>query len=199
MLQADVTQLAGERYSREGGEPDLVRYGNNPGSVPLEGQRVPIRVPRVRDQVKGTEAGLPSLEAIRRATGEVDETPLYRVLHGLSCRDYQGAAEAVPGTVGLSSSSVSREFKRTTATKLRDLQERDLLELDIVAMVIDGKTFADDIMVTALGLTSGGGKVILGFVQADTENAAVLTRFLRELLDRGLKIDEGLVVVIDGS
>jgi len=36
-------------------------------------------------------------------------------------------------------------------------------------------------------------------VQASTENAEVLTAFLRELLDRGLNINRGLLVVIDGS
>ena len=38
-LEAEVTALAGERYGREGGRPGLARYGSNPSSVRLAGQR----------------------------------------------------------------------------------------------------------------------------------------------------------------
>ena len=39
----------------------------------------------------------------------------------------------------------------------------------------------------------------LGFVETDTENAQVLTPFLRSLLERGLDISQGLLVIIDGG
>lgn len=198
-LEAEVTALAGERYSRHGGQPRLARHGSNGSSVCLAGQRVPLRVPRVRNVPRNEEVPLASLQAFRAAEGSVDETLLRRVLYGVSCRNYEAAADAFPGAIGLSPSTVSRQFVRATAAELRKLQERDLSELDIVALVIDGKTFADDTMVTALGVTLDGQKVVLGFVQAGTENAAVLTPFLRGLLDRGLNIDEGILVVIDGS
>jgi len=68
-----------------------------------------------------------------------------------------------------------------------------------VALVIDGKTFADDTMVNALGVTLGGEKVVLGFVQTGTENAATCGAFLRSLVERGLRVEEGLLVVVDGS
>ena len=66
-------------------------------------------------------------------------------------------------------------------------------------MFLDGKAFADDMMVVALGIRITGEKVFLGFVQTDTENEKVLTPFLRSLLSRGLDISKGLLVVIDGS
>jgi transposase-like protein len=145
------------------------------------------------------EVPLASLQALRAAPGSVDETLLRRVLYGLSCHNYEAAAAAVPGAIGLSPSTVSRQFIEASAAKLRELQERDLSGFDLVALVMDGKGFAEDTMVTALGVTLDGHKVILGFVQASTENAEVLTPFLRSLLDRGLKIDQGLLVVIDGG
>ena len=198
-LEAEVTALAGERYRREGGQAGLVRHGTNPGSVRLGGQRVPIRVPRVRNPAEGREVPLASLEALRGAPGAVNETLLRRVLYGISCHNYEAAAEAVPGAIGLSPSTVSREFIAASAAKLRELQERDLSACDVVAIVLDGKTFAEDTMVTALGITLGGRKVVLGFVQATTENAEVLTPFLRELLDRRLSIEQGILVVLDGG
>ena len=124
---------------------------------------------------------------------------LRRILYGLSCRDYRVAAEAVPEAFGLSRSSVSRRYIRVTARHLAALQERRLERYDVVALVLDGKRFAEDTMVIALGITLRGEKVLLGFVQTGTENAAVCATFLRGLLDRGLRVTDGLLVVIDGG
>jgi transposase-like protein len=44
-----------------------------------------------------------------------------------------------------------------------------------------------------------GEKVILGFVESSTENAAVCTEFLRQLVARGLRYEPGLLVVVDGG
>ena len=38
-----------------------------------------------------------------------------------------------------------------------------------------------------------------GFVQTETENARVITSFLRSLKDRGLDLSAGALVVIDGA
>ena len=54
-----------------------------------------------------------------------------------------------------------------------------------MAVVLDGKTFADATMVIALGITLSGEKRFLGFVETDTENAQVLTPFLRSLVEPG--------------
>ena len=65
---------------------------------------------------------------------------LRRVLYGISCRNYAAAAEAIPGAIGLSGSTVSRAFIQASATKLRELQERDLSGEDVVALVLDGRS-----------------------------------------------------------
>ncbi|MBI3129663.1 MAG: transposase [Candidatus Tectomicrobia bacterium] len=44
-----------------------------------------------------------------------------------------------------------------------------------------------------------GRKRLLGFVQSDTENSQVLAPFLRGLLERGLDISRGVLVVVDGG
>ena len=54
-------------------------------------------------------------------------------------------------------------------------------------------------MVAAVGITITGEKVLLGFVQTATENRKVCAAFLRELVDRGLRTDLGLLVVTDGA
>ena len=68
-----------------------------------------------------------------------------------------------------------------------------------MAVVLDGKTFADATMVIALGITLSGEIRFLGFVETDTENAQVLTPFLRSLVERCLDVTQGVLVIFDGD
>ena len=68
-----------------------------------------------------------------------------------------------------------------------------------MALVLDGKTFAESTMVVALGITMTGDKRFLGFVETGTENEQVLTPFLRSLVERGLDVSQGLLVIVDGG
>jgi transposase-like protein len=197
LLDDEITELAGARHARKETSMRGRRHGSNPGTVRLAGQIVPIRVPRVRS-VTGGEIPLRSYEAMRQG-GEVNDVLLKRVLYGISCRNYEAAAESVPGAIGLSSSTVSRSFIQASAAILRQFQERDLSGEDVAALFLDGKTFADATMVIALGVKISGEKVPLGFVETDTENAKVLIPFLRSLVDRGLDTSRGLLVIIDGA
>ena len=163
----------------------------------MAGQRVPIRVPRIR-HVTEREIPLRSYEALH-GDRAVNDLLLRRVLYGISCRNDAAAAEAIPRAIGLSGSTVSRAFIQASATKLRELQERDLSGEDVVALVLDGKTFAEATMVVALGITMTGDKRFLGVVETDTENEKVLTPFLRSLVERGLDVSQGLLVIVDGG
>lgn len=198
LLQGEVTQLAGQRYSRQSGRPGHDRWGSQKGSVYLADQKLSIQVPRVRNVITDVEVPLSTygrLQAQRRA----DEIAMRKVLKGLSCREYESCAEPVAETFGLSGSSLSRRFKRASARMLQELSERDLSKYDLVGMFLDGKTFGEDEIVIALGVTMKGDKVILGFVQTGTENEAVCSPFLRGLKERGLDVSRGILCVIDGA
>lgn len=198
LLAEEVTQLAGARYARTGGVPGYVRWSQQPGSVYLADQKLPLPVPRVRDLARNTEVPLTTYQQLRHPR-QGDLGLFRKVLLGLSCRDYQACAEALPAAFGLSPSTVSRRFIRASARKLRAFLERRLDRYEIVALLLDGKTFAEDEMVLALGVTGTGEKVLLGFVQTATENEKVCAAFLRELVERGLRADQGLLCVIDGA
>ncbi len=198
VLQQEVTALAGERYRRAGGQPGYARWGQQRGSVFLADQKVAVQVPRVRDLAREQEIPLATYQSLREPR-RADEAAMRKILKGLSCRDYESCAEPVAETFGLKASSLSRRFKRASAKKLSELTERDLSGYDLVALFLDGKTFGDDEMVIALGITLEGEKVILGFVQTGTENEAVCSAFLRGLMERGLKTGQGVLCVIDGA
>ena len=105
-LLAEVTALAGPRYARGDDRPDVVRWGTQGGSIYLADQKLPITVPRVRDLGAGQEIPLDTYAALQ-APRSNDVGLFRRVLGGISCRDYEAAAEAVPEAFGLARSSVS--------------------------------------------------------------------------------------------
>jgi len=197
-LQQEVTQLAGARYAREDGRPDVVRWGQQRGSVFLADQKLPVQVPRVRDRRAGRELALATYQQLQTPRA-MDVGLFRRVLGGLSCREYRQAAEAVPEAFGLAKSSVSRRFGQVTALTLQALQERRLDDAEWLVLVLDGKTFATDAIVIALGVTSLGEKRILGVVQTGTENQRVCAAFLQELVERGFAQSGRLLVVLDGA
>lgn len=198
LLQHEVTALAGARYQRGGGVPGYARWGSQSGSVYLADQKVAVTVPRVRNVRRDQEVPLTTYQSLRQPR-RAEEVALRKILKGLSCRSYEACVEPVAETFGLTASSLSRRFKRASARKLAELQERELSGYDLLGLFLDGKSFGDDEMLIALGVTISGEKVVLGFVQTATENAPVCAAFLRGLVERGLKYDHGLLLVIDGA
>ncbi len=197
-LQRAVEELAGPRYQRKGAEQPVRRWGSQSGSVYLGDQKLRVEVPRVRNVASRTEVPLAVYQALQRPRNQ-DEGLLLRVLKGIATRDYEACAETVPAAFGLSGSSVSRRYVKGTARKLAEFQERSLEGYDLVALFLDGKSFADEEILIALGVTLDGHKIPLGFVQAATENERVCRRFLSDLVERGLQYEAGLLVVLDGG
>ncbi len=195
-LEQEVAGLAGVRHSHKANQDAPRRHGSNPGSVKLAGQTIPIRVPRLRDP--DGEVPLACYENLHQG-GDLNDQVFRQMLYGISCRNYEQAAEQIPGAIGLSSSSVSRKFVEASAKKLREFQDRDLSSLDLVAVFLDGKSFAADQMVIAAGVDLEGHKHILGFVQTSTENKRSISQFLKSLTGRGLDVCNGLLAVIDGA
>ena len=197
-LERAVVELAGPRYQRKDPKQPHRRWGSQPGSVYLSDQKLPVMVPRVRNMKSRKEVSLEAYQALQMPR-KMDEGLLLRMLKGIATRNYDACAETVPEAFGLSSSSVSRRYIKGTARKLAEFQERSLEEYDLVALFLDGKSFADEEIIIALGVTVDGHKIPLGFVQAATENESVCRSFLADLVERGLQFESGLLVILDGA
>jgi len=196
-LLQEVEALAGKRYGHDGSP--IKRWGSNPGSAFLGNQKVDIQVPRVRNTKINQEVPLKSYEALQNPT-IVDNAILAMVVNGISCRKYERAAETIPETFGIKKSAVSKKFIQASGKKLKELLDRDLSKEDIIAIFIDGKTFAENEIVIAMGITIDGEKKILGFVETSTENGRVIKAFLRRLVeDQGLSTNEEILFIIDGA
>jgi len=68
-----------------------------------------------------------------------------------------------------------------------------------VALFVDGKYMQKEQVMIVLGVSEGGEKIPLGFAQSHSEAAQPLRDLFNGLMDRGLDISEGMLVVIDGS
>jgi len=195
-LQNEVASLAGERYKHDGGT--IKRWGSNKGSVYLGNQKTKIQVPRIRDIETGSEISLKSYNALQNPR-QIDDSILSLVINGISTRKYERAASKIPETFGIKSTTISRKFIKTSSKKLKELLGRELFKEDIVAILVDGKTFADSDMIIALGINLKGEKIVLGFIEAGTENNTVIERFMRDLVDRGLSTEYEILFIIDGA
>jgi len=194
-LQAEVISLAGEKRRHD---KENVRWGSQPGSVYLQDQKVPILVPRVRNKLRNIEVPLEHYQRFQEPH-RGDEQVFKKLLNGLSTHKYRESAELVPEVFGISASNLSRRFKYASSAKLKQLQERRLDKYDFVAIVIDGKRFAENGLVIALGITLEGTKIVLGIEQMATENHRPIAQFLEKLIARGLSYEDGLLFIIDGS
>jgi len=198
VLQEEVQQLAGERYARNGVNRACKRWGRQRGSVYLGDQKVPLWVPRVRDVERQQEISLTNYHGLQQPR-PLENQLFVRIIRGLSCRQYDRAARMVPQAFGLSRNQVSRRFIRQSAKKLQALLERQLEGYDFTALMLDGKSLGEAQMIIALGITTSGEKIVLGFVESGTENSRVCRDFLQSLVARGLRFEQGVLVVMDGS
>lgn len=205
ILDEEVEALVGKRYSRDHPTGECYcRWGQNPGSVRISGERVPIDVPRVRDVEAGEERPLESYRSMKQADPgkKLTESILLRLAQG----DYQRVARQFVDGFGLSQSSVGRRFDvqeflhvERAEKALREFESRSLEEDNFLALWIDGKHVAGEQMIVCIGATEVGHKKVLGFTLATAENARPIIEMLRDLIQRGLTFEEGILCVIDGA
>src|SRR5439155_749377 len=98
-----------------------------------------------------------------------------------------------------SRSSVSRTFIERTRVALSELMSRRLDDVRLAVMMIDGLDLKERTNVVALGISTEGVKIPLGLWEGSTENAAVATALLSDLVERGLDPEQGILFVIDGA
>src|SRR5579883_2158235 len=196
VLEDEVTRRVGPRY-QPSGEGGCRRWGQQPGYVVFAGQKVPVQRPRVRTR-EGQEVELESYSRLQH-DGRRQRAVREGIVAGLTSRNYQRAVRSVLDGYGIQKSSVSREFVQASAAQLKKLCERKLNALDLVAILIDGIHFGQQVLVVALGIATSGQKHVLGVWQGATENTAVVKDLLEDLVARGLNPERRYLFVIDGA
>jgi len=201
MMDAEVTDRVGPKHAKL---PDrtAVRHAAAPGSVVLGGRRLPVTRPRART-TDGAEVQLATYATFAN-DDLLTEVVMERMLAGVATRRHRAVAEPVGDQVTAASTStsrsaVSRRFKAATTKALDELMARDLTDLRVAAMMIDGVFFAEQCCVVALAICADGTKVPVGLWLGDTENKTVVTNLLADLSARGLDASGGILFVLDGA
>jgi putative transposase len=76
---------------------------------------------------------------------------------------------------------------------------RRLEDVRLAVLMIDGIDLKGRTNVVALGISTDGIKTPLGLWEGSSENAVVATALLADLVERGLDVEQGVLVVLDGS
>ena len=202
LMEEEVDDVVGAK-GKWNPERTAVRHGHEAGAVTLGGRRVAVERPRVRTADGSSEIELATYQHF------ADRDPLARVvlermLAGVSTRRYPRTQDPVGEEVetrarSTSKSSVSRTFVERTREALGELMGRQLGDLRLAVMMLDGLELKGRMMIVALGITTQGVKIPLGLWEGSTENATVATALLADLVERGLDPEQGMLFVLDGS
>jgi transposase-like protein len=202
LMEEEVDEVVGPK-GRHDAERVAVRHGREAGEVTLGGRRVPVERPRVRSADGASELPLQTY-AHFADRDPLTKVVLERMLAGVSTRRYQRVQEPVGEQVeaearSTSKSSVSRQFVARTRENLEALMQRRLDDVRLAVLMLDGVDLKGRTNVVALGITTDGVKVPLGLWEGSTENAAVATALLSDLVGRGLDVEQGVLCVLDGA
>ena len=198
LLEENVSELVGQKGQHQL-ERQAYRHGHEPSSLTLGGRKVLVDKPRVRS-CQGQELPVPLWKAF--SDQDIAGTMvLERMLAGVSTRQYPVSLEPVGElhSRGTSPAAVSRQFVARTHRALSELLAKDLTELQLCVLMLDGIQMAGHTIVIALGIDRQGYKHVLGLREGSTENKALCTGVLTGLVERGVDASAGLLVVIDGG
>jgi transposase-like protein len=199
VLRISAANVAGESHQGKRGGA-VVRHGIQDGVISLSNRKMRISRPRLRKKGggDGSEVSVPAYDAMRddsRLSGKIWDT----MMRGVSTRNYAAILPNACDRVGVSRSSVSREFVFASEEELGRLLERRFDDVDILIIYIDGMVFADHNVTAAVGVDSNGYKHVLGIAEGATENSAVATALLESIAERGVAPGVKRLFVIDGS
>ena len=193
ILLMDRENLAGPDHAPTG---DIYKWAHQQGSVFIGDQKVKVSKPRLRGP--DGEVSLHSYEKLK-SRGQFSEELLTKMMSGLSARRYQETVLDAVNAFGVSPSSASRHFIEATAKQLKGFLERDLSGFDPFAILLDTVHRGGVAFITALGISTGGQKMILGFWEGATENSEICNELLADLERRGLKLTCKVIFVTDGG
>jgi transposase-like protein len=202
LMEAEVDEVVGPKGKHIVGRT-AVRHGHEDGEVTLGGRRVPVERPRARTADGAREVELASY-AHFASRDPLADAMLERMLAGVSTRRYARTGEPVGSEIddiarSQSKSAVSREFVSRTREHLIELMSRQLDDLRLAVVMLDGIELKGRCCVVALGIDTDGVKHPLGLWDGSTENATVATTLLSNLVERGLDVEQGVLVVLDGA
>lgn len=155
-----------------------------------------VRIPRVRSA--HNEIRL-FIDRFRRRSRELEEILLEGYLWGMSSRRLSVLMKRLFKD-SLSATSICN-LKQTVRERIEEYRNQSISD-DIIALVVDGvwlklRNRGKVVILAALGITSQGQVVFLGWQVSESESISSWTHLFRRLLSRGMQIPE--VVISDDT
>jgi transposase-like protein len=207
VLTLSAQELAGPKHPGKRAGNAIGWHGQQNGVVSLAERKLRISKPRLRrkgkhrkgqDRGKSTEVEIPAYAAMQTHS-RIGGRMLDILMRGVSTRNYREVLPEMAETVGVSKSTISREFIEASGKALQELAERRFDDTDILIVYIDGIVFSGHHVIAAIGVDNEGHKHVLGLRDGASENATVCTALLEDLVERGVKPGRRRLFVIDGS
>lgn len=196
VMEEEVQRLVGDKHRPDSARQSC-RWGSESGYCLIDGQKVPLDRPRVRDKAN-REVTLGSYELFQRGS-LVEQTVGNKILAGLTRRSYEAVVREFAKACGLKKSTVRAHFVPASRKKLEQFLTRPLDDPRLCAIVLDAKLFRGQHMVVALGIGRDGRKTVLGLRQGATENATVVKALLGDLPQRGIDFSIPRLYLLDGA
>lgn len=199
LFEGEAEMIAGPKGKHVEGRTHH-HWGTTRTPLPFGGRHLVVERPRVRRKGGGEEM-LPSVEAFR-ASDPLSARVAEQIVLGVSTRGYAPSLGPIAAELearGDSKSAASRALIDKTTEKLAAFLDRRLDDVELIAMFLDGIEFAEEMVVVALGVTTDGTKVPLGLWSGSTENHVVAGALVQNLIERGLRVDQPMLFVIDGG
>ncbi len=193
IMLMDRENIAGPDYAPN---TDIYKWAHQQGSVFIGDQKVPVMRPRLRGP-KG-EVELPSYKKLKER-GQFSEEILTKLMSGLSGRRYEETVQNAAEAFGVSPSSISRHFVEATGKQLKQFLERDLSVFNPFTIMLDTVHRGGVAFITALGISTAGKKMVLGYWEGATENSDICKELLADLERRGLQLTSRVLFVTDGG
>jgi putative transposase len=195
LLVLSAESVAGAQH--KGRHTGDVRWHGSQGGVVNLG-KTKLRVQRPRLRSAGGEVSVPAYDALSK-DADLSRRIADILVCNVSTRKYARVVHRSAGELGISKSAVSRQFVKQSAQAWAELMNRDLSQIDFVAMYVDGVIVAKHHIIAAVGVDAQGKKHVLGLAPGSSENAKVVKDLLSGLAQRGIDLNVPRLWVIDGS
>ncbi|MEX3548043.1 MAG: transposase, partial [Burkholderia sp.] len=121
LLMVSAGEVADEKHAgRAGG--DVRWHGTQRGRIVMDERKLQVQRPRLRDK-RGKEVPIPVYEQLRDDSRLMER--MYDIMvSGVATRRYDEVLPEMAHTVGISKSSVSRQFVKASQKKLDELMAR---------------------------------------------------------------------------
>ena len=199
IMEEEVSTLCGAKHLQGIENRQYQRGGRAKGYVIIDGRKEVIQRPRVRKNAGNSshEATLNTYKGMQDKSISFSDF-ITASVNGVSTRNM---SKVYPESPNSSRTEISRLLQKHGAECFHDFRNRDISNIKVVALMLDGIWLSSDmIAIAALAVDDAGRKHFLDFEIGSSENYTNAVALTTRLVERGIEIVPArLLALLDGS